>query len=211
MMFEERADTANTITGVVVGEVVKIDDPEDLARVKIRFPWRENDDETYWARMATPMAGSDMGTYFLPEKGDEVLVAFAHGEQRFPYVLGALWNTDQKPPVTSDGKNDVRMVRSRSGHEIVLDDASNAEKIEIATNGGHTITLDDASGSETVTLEDSSGQNSIEFDGSAGTLTVEGGTKLELKATNIDIVGQGQVTIEAAGVLKLEGAMIKLN
>lgn len=211
-MFDGQAEVAdNKITGVVVGEVAAIDDPEDLGRVKIRFPWRDADDESYWARMATPMAGNDMGAYFIPEVGDEVLVSFAQGEQRFPYVLGALWNTDQKPPKGSDKQNDVRMVRSRSGHEVVLDDAENEAKVDIITSAGHTISLDDKSGSEKITIEDKSGQNSLEFDAAAGTLTIEGGTKLELKATNIDLKGDGNVNIEASGMLTLEGAMIKLN
>lgn len=210
MILDEDSDTGDGISGVVVGQVTDIDDPEDLGRVKVRFPWRDVDDESYWARMATPMAGSDMGVYFRPEVGDEVLVSFAHGEQRFPYVIGGLWNGNQKPPKESDAANDVRMIRSRSGHEIILDDGSDG-KVEIESSGGHTVTLDDAGGSGTITIEDASGQNSVEFDGNAGTLTIEGGTELELKATNIDITGQGQVKISASGVLTLEGALIKLN
>lgn len=211
MMFEDGEGSTDRITGVVVAEVQDIDDPGDLGRVKVRFPWRDAEDETYWARMATPMAGDDMGTYFLPETGDEVLVSFAHGDERYPYIIGALWNTDQKPPEPSDADNDRRLIRSRSGHELTFDDADGEEQVVIESSGGHTITLDDSSGSETITIEDSSGQNSIEFDGAAGSLTIEGGTNLELKATNIDITGDGQVTIEASGILTLEGALINLN
>lgn len=211
MMFDESERTTDRVTGVVVGEVTNIDDPKDLGRVKVEFTWREAGDESYWARMATPMAGGDMGTYFLPEEGDEVLVSFARGEQRFPYVLGALWNTDQKPPRESDADNDVRVIRSRSGHEVVLDDANGEEKVEILTSAGHTVSLDDERGSETITIEDNSGQNTVEFDATAGKLTVEAGTKLELSATNVDITGDGNVNIEASGILKLKGAMIQLN
>jgi uncharacterized protein involved in type VI secretion and phage assembly len=211
MIFDETEETAAEISGVVVGEVTDINDPEDLGRVKIRFPWRDVDDESYWARMTTPMAGPETGMYFIPEKGDEVLVSFARGEQRFPYVLGALWNTNQKPPKQSDPDNNIRMIRSRSGHELVLNDADGEAKVEIVTNGGHTVVLDDKSGSEKITIEDKSGQNTIEFDAAGGTLTIEGGTKLELKATNIDIQGNGNVTLEASGILELKGSMIKLN
>jgi uncharacterized protein involved in type VI secretion and phage assembly len=202
---------SDEMTGVVVGEVTKNDDPDDMGRVKVTFPWRETSDETYWARTMTPMAGDDMGAYCLPEVGDEVLVAFAHGDQRFPYVLGSLWNSDQKPPETNEGNNDVRAVHSRSGHEVTLDDGDSDGKVEITSSSGHTVTLDDATGSEKITIEDKSGQNSVEFDATAGTLTIEGGTKLELKATNIDIEGQGRVNIQASGMLQLKGTMIKLN
>lgn len=210
MRFDETADAASNISGVVVGVVTSTDDPKDLGRVKLRFPWRETKDQSHWARIAAPMAGGDRGAYFVPEVDDEVLVAFAHGEQRFPYVIGALWNVDQKPPEESDADNDVRLIRSRSGHELVFDDGRDG-KVEISTSGGHTVTLDDASESETIVIEDSSGQNSVTFDGAARTLTIEGGTKLELKATNIDISGDGQVKISSSGALTLEGAIIQLN
>lgn len=209
-MFNENGNTSG-IQGVVVGEVTDNNDPKNMGRLKIEFPWRESSDESHWARMATPMAGADMGQYFLPEVGDEVLVSFARGDERFPYVLGALWNSDQKPPEKNTGNNDVRKIHSRSGHEVILDDATQDGKVEVSSSSGHTVTLDDTSGSEKISIEDKSGQNSVEFDATAGTLTVEGGTKLELKATNIEIKGQGQVKVEASGILELKGAMVKLN
>lgn len=211
MMPGDQRATPSHVEGVVVGTVTDNQDPEDMGRVKVTYPWREADDESYWARIATPMAGGDRGTYFLPEVDDEVLVAFEHGDIRFPYVVGALWNGNQQPPATNEGNNDVRLVRSRSGHEIVLDDAENEAKVELVTSAGHTITLDDKSGSETITIEDTSGQNSLEFDATAGTLTIQGGTKLELKATNIDLKADGNMNVEASGMLTLKGAMIKLN
>lgn len=210
MEHNETDGAARRISGVVVGEVTHIDDPEDLGRVKVRFPWRDADDESYWARTMTPMAGGDRGVYFRPEVGDEVLVSFAHGDQRFPYVLGALWNTDQRPPEESDGANDIRMVRSRSGHEIVLDDGADGT-VKVESSGGHTVTLDDSSGSETITIEDSSAQNRVEFNGATGTLTIEAGAKLELKATTVDITGRSQVKISSTGMLTLEGLPITLN
>src|SRR2546426_9457473 len=78
--------------GVVAGIVTNNEDPDGLGRVKIRFPWLSEDNESWWARIAAPMAGKERGAYFLPEVDDEVLVAFEHGDVNFPYVLGALWN-----------------------------------------------------------------------------------------------------------------------
>ena len=52
-----------------------------------------------------------------------MLVAFEHGDIRFPYVLGALWNGKDKSPETNqDGKNNIRVLKSRSGHVIRLND-----------------------------------------------------------------------------------------
>ena len=78
--------------GVVVGIVTNNQDPDNMHRVKVRFPWLNQDHESNWARVATSMAGNGRGAYFLPEVDDEVLVAFEHGLIDQPYVIGSLWN-----------------------------------------------------------------------------------------------------------------------
>ena len=204
-------DHDGRLQGVAVGIVSNNEDPEGMGRVKLRFPWRGVDDESDWARIAVPMAGDDMGTYFLPERGDEVLVAFDDGDIRYPYVIGALWNGEHDPPAANDGDNDVRKIRSRSGHEVVFDDGEGEESVEVTSQGGHQISLSDEAGSETVTIEDSSGANVIEFDPTAGSLSIESGATISLEAPQIEIEGDGNVSIEAGGMLTLKGAVIKLN
>jgi len=105
-------DKAAKLYGVVVGVVTNNKDPENLGRVKVKFPWLQESDESYWARIATLMAGPDRGTFFLPEVGDHVLVAFEHGDINYPFVLGALWTLKQKPPFNNaDGKNNIRSIQ----------------------------------------------------------------------------------------------------
>jgi uncharacterized protein involved in type VI secretion and phage assembly len=119
----ESESRAGKIFGVVVGVVTNNQDPEKMGRVKVRFPWLNETDESHWARVATLMAGKDRGTWFLPEVDDEVLVAFGHGDVRFPYVVGALWNgVDTPPRDNDDGKNNERVVKSRLGHELIFGD-----------------------------------------------------------------------------------------
>jgi uncharacterized protein involved in type VI secretion and phage assembly len=123
--------------GVTVGLVTNNQDPDGLGRVKVKFPWLSEMDESYWARVLTPMAGSDRGIYFLPEVDDEVLVAFDRGDINFPYILGSLWNGKDKPPVQNDdGKNNQRVIKSRSGHQIILDDTEGEEKIIVRDKTG---------------------------------------------------------------------------
>ncbi|MBN9127373.1 MAG: hypothetical protein J0I90_07300, partial [Nitrosospira sp.] len=78
--------------GVVVGIVTNNRDPDNMHRVKVRFPWLSQNDESNWARVASPMAGNGRCAYFLPEVDDEVLLAFEHGSIEHPYVVGSLWN-----------------------------------------------------------------------------------------------------------------------
>jgi uncharacterized protein involved in type VI secretion and phage assembly len=128
--------------GVVVGIVTNNQDSGGMARVRVKFPWLSDDNESWWARIAVPMGGNGRGTYFLPEVDDEVLVAFEHGDVRSPYVIGALWNGKDAPPTTnSDGQNNIRVIHSRSGHLIRLDDTNGNEKIEVIDKtGGNKIT-----------------------------------------------------------------------
>ncbi|ETX05496.1 MAG: hypothetical protein ETSY2_22635, partial [Candidatus Entotheonella gemina] len=99
-------EQANRVYGMVVAGVTNNQDPEGLGRVKVKFPWLSDRDESHWARIAMPMAGPERGFYFLPEVDDEVLVAFEHGLIEWPYVLGALWNGKDTPPESNgDGEN----------------------------------------------------------------------------------------------------------
>ena len=83
--------------GIVIGVVADLDDPERLGRVRVKLP-HLNDEVSDWSRQATPMGGRDRGLFFRPEVGDEVLVAFEHGDPDRPVVIGSVWNADRRPP-----------------------------------------------------------------------------------------------------------------
>ena len=135
----------NHFPGVTIGIVTNNKDPDGLGRVKVKFPWLSPNEESFWARVLTPMAGNDRGIYFLPEVDDEVLVAFEQGNMNVPYILGALWNGKDKPPVKNDdGKNNQRVIKSRSGHQIILDDTDGEEKIIIQDKTGNNQILIDS-------------------------------------------------------------------
>ena len=111
------------------------------------------------------MAGNDRGSYFLPEVGDEVLVAFEQGDIHHPYVIGALWNGKDKPPeLNRDGKNNIRKMKSRSGHELIFNDENENEQVVLHTKSGHTVLLDDSTGAEKIEIKDKSGSNTILID-----------------------------------------------
>ncbi|HEX8174260.1 MAG TPA: phage baseplate assembly protein V [Pyrinomonadaceae bacterium] len=215
------------IFGVVVGVVTNIQDPEKLGRVKVRFPWLSEEDESNWARIAVLMAGKERGTFFLPEVEDEVLVAFELGDVRFPYVLGALWNgVDVPPRDNSDGKNNERVIHSRSGHELIFNDEDGKEQVQIKTKGGHELLLDDTSGSEKIVIKDKTGSNSIQIDSAQNAIAFEGQTKISLKAQQIEIEGttslkikgmqleisaDAAATLKSSSVLTIQGSVVKIN
>ncbi|MEP0873416.1 phage baseplate assembly protein V [Trichocoleus desertorum AS-A10] len=206
----------NRFYGVTIGIVSNNKDPEKLGRVRVRFPWLGTRDESNWARVVSLMAGQGRGLYFLPEINDEVLVAFEHGDIQSPYILGALWNGVDKPPLTnSDGKNNQRLIKSRSGHQIILDDSEGGEKIIIRdkTNKNE-IVIDSNTNTMTVKAEQD--------------LTIEVGGKLTLKSEkgevaiacsklsittqqSCEINSRGTGNITAQAPLKLKGNPVTIN
>src|SRR5712691_11962992 len=130
--------------GVDVGIVTNVQAPLKLGRVKVQLPRLPGGPESDWARVAQPAAGAGRGFYWLPEVGDEVLIAFELGQTNRPYVIGALWNGKDKPMAaayTSD--NTTRMIQTKSGHQIILSDKNGDEKIVIADKSGkRTLTFD---------------------------------------------------------------------
>lgn len=106
--------------GVALGIVTKLKDPQGEGRIKVKFTsFLDGGPESTWAAIAAPMAGGSRGVFFMPEIGDEVLVAFDRGHFDHPYVIGFLWNGVDKPPVNDPH---LRIIRSVNGHEIAIYD-----------------------------------------------------------------------------------------
>ncbi len=200
------------VNGVVAGIVTNNNDPDKLGRLKVKFPCFSDNNETAWIRMTTFMAGPDMGSFFLPNVGDEVLVVFEQGNLNCPYVIGSLWNEKAKPPEKySDGKNNIRKIKSKCGHELIFNDEEKKEKIEIHTKAGHKIILDDSSGEEKVEINDKSGKNSILIDSATNSIAISSQLTLSIKAQTIEIEAGGNMTIKSSGILNLQGSMVKIN
>lgn len=183
--------------GVFAGLVESNDDPEREGRVKIRFPWLDDATTSDWCRVVQPYAGDGFGSTFVPELGTEVLVAFVHGDMNEPVVIGGLYNGKDKPPAHHDGtRQDVKMLRTKAGHAVRLDDSAEARAIELVTAGGHKLVLDDQGKQITIT---SAGGHTLVLD--------DGGQKLELAAAG----GLGKLTIEASGKITLQGTIVTVS
>jgi phage protein D/phage baseplate assembly protein gpV len=228
------------IQGVVTALVTNVTDPDDLGRVKVKYSWLGTtpdgiEIESDWVRIAAPMAGPQRGMLFLPEINDEVLVAFEHGDVHRPYIVGALWNNTDKPPkknseATASGVVNQRVLKTRSGHLIILDDKQGEEQVSITSKSGHTVILDDKSGSEKITIKDMTGDNSMEINSTNNSMTInvngdfnvtakgkvnikstqnmtlESSAMNEIKAGgNLNVNATGNLTAKATGNLSLQG------
>lgn len=187
--------------GIVIGVVIDLDDTDGLGRVRVRFPHLDDAPST-WARLATPMAGKGRGLFFRPEKDDEVLVAFEHGDPRRPYVLGGLWSKPDPPPA-DDGRrvdNNWRFFQSRSGHLLKFDDTSGQERIEIVAKGQQQIVID-ASGDK-ISITCSSGD--VAISAPSGKVSIDAGT-VDIKASqSMSLVAQG-------GAMTIKGVTVAIN
>ena len=155
-----------------------------------------------WARLATFMAGNDRGSWFIPDVDDEVLLAFEAGDPRRGYVIGALWNGKDKPPESMDGsgENNKKVLRSRNGVKVTLDDQSGAEKLILETPGGQKVTLKD--GASAIEIEDANG-NSIKLE-SAG-ITINASAKVTVQASQV-AVSASLVTVDS-GMSRFSGVV----
>ncbi len=177
--------------------VTNNNDPDALGRIKVQYTW--SDDESHWARISTLMAGNDRGLYFIPEVGEEVLVAFVNGDIQSPIVIGSLWNQSDLPPENnSDGENNIRKIRSRSGHEIIFDDSDGSEKITIKDSSGSSLEFDASSGSVYI-----NSTKDVVINADAN-VSIETATGLVLKAGS-------NLSIEAGGELSLKGTIVRIN
>jgi len=208
---------------LVLATVESLDDPDSANRVRVRLPWRKDDGEGVWARVATLDAGEGFGTVFVPNTGQEVLVGFVDGAPEHPVVLGSLHNGTQAPPITIDPDNNaIRAIVTPGGHTITLDDDS--PKITLETSKGNSMVINDDdskivlthSSDNAVTLSD----DGIELNAAKGDIVLKaasGAVKLDSKSIEGKASGPSKIEssatfdLTASGPLGLKGALVKIN
>lgn len=104
----------------VIGKITEVVDPENLGRVKVRYPHLD-DTLTEWSPVASIMAGAGRGCFFMPEIDDEVLVSPQHGDWNHPFIIGFVWNPVQTPP-SQDPRQ--RMICSKNQHKLIFLDST---------------------------------------------------------------------------------------
>jgi phage baseplate assembly protein V len=180
---------------VIPAVVTRNDDADQLGRVKVRFPWMDEQQESDWVHVAAPTAGKERGFFFVPEIDDLVLIAFAYGRIDRAYVIGSLWSTADRPPAEERTRRTIKSV------------------------SGHAITLDDTEGAESISIVDKTGKNKIVLDAKTNTITVESDGELTLKArgklalsSDDDVSIRGKnVAIEATGKAALGGTEVAID
>jgi phage baseplate assembly protein gpV len=216
--------------GAVTAFVREVD--AKLGRVRVEYRAMEEGLESPWAAVASPLAGPKRGMLFMPEVGDEVLVL--HGDNAFdhPFVLGYLWNGEQRSPET-DPK--LRVIKTPGGHQLRFEDVDNARKVVLRSDGGRKVTLDDnpafgkidiESGSNRILLDDNPGSTVVKLQAGSGvgvtvtlsatpqpslSISVGAGTSINVDATGVSLTSPGLASITVTGAATVTCSSATVN
>jgi len=215
------------INGVVVALVTDNNDPNNDARVKLKFPWLDDNYESDWARITQLGAGPNSGAVFIPEVNDEVLVAFEFGDIRRPYVVGSLYNGQDTPNLGSglfdNGKVKRRGIISRKGHQFIFfDDDSKTGIAFISSDGNLKISLNETNSEIHISSQGKihvESQQDMTFESQANLklsaqqgITLEAQTNLGLKGgSGATLDGGPQLEMKSSGQTKVTGTMVDVN
>lgn len=227
--------SSSRMQGGMIAKVVDNVDPEDRYRVRVSFPWlsdqyskdttsdgSESKVQSHWARITTMMAGDGIGSFWLPEIDDEVMVMFEEGDFSRPIITGSLWNGEKSSPrkltVSPDqtevevsnaaqgGKNDYRFIRSRSGHALTFVDKEGSGGVSLRSSKSAELYIDDSDGGERVRLYDSGQQQWLEIDTAnqkitletdSGDILIKAKEKIRLECKNLEVETEQDVSIKA--------------
>lgn len=206
----------NLIRGVVIGTVAQNYAPQMPGRICVKIPMRDDEaNELRWARVAMPSSGRSWGHYFLPEIGDQVLLAFEHGSIEKPYVIGCV--PKDSTPFVMDAANAVyaadnskKCITTRNGNTIEfidgVDTTGTMDKIKIETAGKkHVFEMDNQTGK--ILISDLAKQNRISINTTSGVMKIDALSQLTIK------VGE-TITLKmngASGSVSLECAKLKIS
>ncbi|AIY14631.1 type VI secretion system Vgr family protein [Cellulophaga baltica] len=183
------------------GVVLDNNDPDGLGRIKVQFGWqRRMGTSTPWIKMNTPYGGNGKGFYFIPELNEEVLVGFENNNPEKPYVLSAGFNSSAKSGM-ADADNNLKTIRTRSGHTIELNDTDGEEKINIYDHEGSIITFDTQAKSLYITATEN-----IEFQAKNIKMIAEENIEIQAQG-DINTASEGETTIIAESTLALQSAL----
>lgn len=210
---DKQKQTAAT-TSVVTGTVVNNCDHIGHGKVLVRIP---SLDIEVLCTISAPGGGPNAGIQFVPRVKDDVLVALNQNDLADAYVLGGLWSTADRPPVSTKDAPTKRVIKTgltKDGpaHEIELDDAQ--QSISIVSTTKQKITIDP----KKIELSNCNDTLTISLDNKSQTITIRGanvkisGTEsVAIDAPKVDITTTTSTTLASKGPCTIRGKSVDIN
>ncbi len=178
------------VSGLQIGVVMKLDeDPNKQSMIQVSVPLMQAEADGVWARLASHYGSNGVGSFFVPEVGDEVILGFLNDDPSHPLILGSLYSSKRVPPYPVAAGNNTKAIVTRSKLKIEFDEEKKV--ITVATPGGNQIELSDDA--KTIVLLDETG-NKVTLSPS--------GIALD-SPKDIQISAKGKLTIEAVGNIEV--------
>jgi Rhs element Vgr protein len=179
------------VSGLQIGVVKKLDeDPEAQYKVQVELPLTQAETAGVWARLATHYGSDGVGSFFIPEIGDEVVLGFLNSDPSHPLILGSLYSSKRKPPYELTAENNTKAVVTRGKLRIEFDD--DKKVVTVTTPGNNKIVLSDDG--KSILLQDQN-SNKVTLDESG--ITLDSPKDIALKA-------KGKISLEAVGNIALD-------
>ena len=179
---------------------------DDRGRVRVRLEWIDARHVTEWAKVAQIYAGDGFGAYWIPEVGDQVVVAFLDGDLRDPVVVGSLYSQAAVPHAVRTKKADPKYFRTRGGHLLMMEDAEGRRIELVDLTGKNRVLIDTEANSIAIEAE-----ADVTVDAGRNLSATAGGDATVEAAGNATLKGGGSVTVEAGGSLTLKAASITIE
>jgi len=161
-------------------------DYNGLGRVRVKFHWMNGSEKTPWIRVTSPHGGGEKGHFFIPEIGEEVIVGFESDSATKPYVIGTVYHGSANNHFSNAG-NDLKVIRTRSGHTVEFSDAGSGTHIIIRDPGGNEIYLDTTGKNITITAPET-----MTFNATNMRMNVKEDMKIDVGADLVATIGKNK-------------------
>lgn len=236
-------EKASVKNGIAIAMITDIKDPKNLNRVKCEYLTADNKSSggaaggttkktggTGWIFCVTPFGGKEYGSFFHPNVGDIVVIAYENGDIHRPFVIGCLWVGESKAPLTvQDGKNEeYKFITPNKGYVDIVD-TKDKQKITIATSKGRQLVFDDdkqeisiTDGKSGIKISEKNGTTeitcdkkltikvgqgaTIEIDGTSGAISIKGNKEVKIEAAQVAVKASGTGEVSANGSLEIKSS-----
>ena len=200
------AGQAPGVSGVQIAKVLQThEDPLGQRRVKVQLVLQPEDSGGQWVRVLQPYASKEAGLSFLPEVGDEVVLAFVDGDPNAAVLMGALHSSARAGSAVPDEANTLKEIVTKSKLSLSFNDTD--KTLTVKTPGGREVVLDDKA--EAITIRDAAG-NAVEMTKTGIALTSDGDIAVAAKG-KLTLSGQKGIEAKSSGDVSAKGKSVKLQ